>query len=375
MTDHCPTPRIAAIGLVLLICCQSLAAQEVAKPFEEALEAAQAYPIQWNQVGSFEHAIDLFEKIIKENEGHPRLGEAKFAEFQVLAMSDKTDQLAKADKLIRDVVSNASGETPLGRTARMSFVAFQVNKARSLPFEDLKQAATVLSEMEAGLDPKSVERARWVEHKATLLRREGRKDEALTTLVDYYRETYTWPEETWVDLKTRSPDQYQGFRQAFMSLNNEMVRIIGSSTDPNISAILRNAPLGVIIQPRVNGAWKEFEERHILGSGQTFEELQASIIRASIGNIGNMPPDPLRQSSSGTGSAGTQARQTTTTPGNTNTSAKHIEDNERTTIGWWVGVLVVVPLGVGTLWAIRRRRANKGKGDIPHWLGNNEQHR
>jgi len=355
MADHWGVLRIAGNVWVLFVFSQSLAAQEVDTSFDEALRAATNYPVRLGQADSVEHSISLFEKIISEYKDHPRLDEVKLAEHKILAMPMNDAYFAKANELIREVMSHTSVESPLGREARLAYVEFQVDNARHFPFEDLKHAAAVLEEMEAGLDPKSIDRARWIEHKSMLLRREEKYVEALATVVEYYRETYTWPEEMWKTMLAENPEQYREFRRMFMFLNNEMIQTMGSAKDPQVSVILRNAPQGVTMNPFVHEAWKKFEERYIT-DGQTYEGMVDSMMQATLESIwedaekGTIPSASRNQSSAGADSLATPAG-----PATRPATTREIQSS----IGWPVGIsaAAITLMGVGVLWILSRRRS------------------
>jgi len=344
--------------VLLFLYCPFVAAQEARDPFDEALEAAISHPMQWDETthrftaNSREAKIEMFEKIIREHGNHPRLLDAKLAEFRLLARLDEWDYLVKADRLIREIISDASVETPLGREARLAFVYFLANATRQPPFEedDFALAATVLNEMEVGLDPMSIERARWIEHKAKLLVEEGKSVEALTTLVEYYRETYEWPKEMWETMIADDPAHYEKWQKAFRELNWEVCKAIASTDDPQIFAILRDAPLGIFVDTDVYDTWKRFEERYFT-DGKTYEELLDSMTQTTLESIWEdaakgTPTTSRNQPSAGADSMAAPAGSAATT------------NDNRNSIGWPVGVsaAALALIGVVALWILSRRR-------------------
>jgi len=359
--------RSIMVALILMSCSSSgslLWAQGTeAAGFEEALESARSYPIQWHTPGDFEHAVALFEQVIADFPEHPRIAEAQYGLFEVLAMSDGEEELARAHGIINEVIQNTNAATPLGCSARLSMVAFQVNKARHHGFEDLPAAWAALSELEKVWGQKSVERANIVKHQAMLLRREGRNEEALAALISYYRETYTWPEEFWAQMKNDAPEQYRAFRRAFMLLNNQAVQAIAACNGPEASRLLRSAPLGFIAHPRVAAAWKEYEEKYILGEGETFETIQEQVYRDALSkkDLDSMgpespdkAPDPSAPQSKDSRSVG---------PGATPSAVDVAQGDTGNTVSIGrvlvVGAVLVLAVGLVGYWAIRRRSSRR----------------
>lgn len=355
---------IVASILVLCSSSGSLLWAQGAKPagFEQALESARSYPIQWNTPGHCEHAVALFEQVIAAYPHHPRIAEAKYGLFTVLAISDNEKYLTRAHGIINEVIQGTDAATPLGCSARLSMVAFQVNKARHHGFEDLPAASAALGELEKVWGERTVERANIVEHQAMLLRREGRNEQALVALISYFRESYTWPGEYWVRMKNDAPEQYSAFRLAFMQLNNQAVQAIAASNGPETSRLLRSAPLGFLSQPLVVAAWKEYEEQYILGEGETFETIRERVYRDAIGKMNTQVTGshPITVSPGGV-SQQTRPSSRPTSDNGTQRQDEVLLGRTSMAVMWWVVGTMLVMSGAIVAMVIRWRGVSRSR--------------
>jgi hypothetical protein len=362
--------RMVVVAIIVMSCSCSgslLRAQGAeATGFEQALESARRYPIQWDTPGDFEHKVALLDQVIAEFPEHPRIAEAQYELFRILAMSDEEKYLARASRVINEVIQETDAATPLGCSARLGMVAFQIDDARHCDFEDLPAAWAALSELEKVWGQRSVERANIVGYQARLLSREGKNEQALVTLIDYYRETYTWPNEFWEQMMNDAPEQYRAFRRAFMVLNNQAVRAIGASRGLETSRLLRAAPLGLISHPRVAAAWKAYEEKYVLGEGETFESVRDQVYRDALSRTEFEPgssdtPDTAPGSGTLQIEEGLSTQPTATPPA---AGVAQGDTGSRASIHrvLVVGAVLVLAAGLVGYWAVRRGPSRRTSG-------------
>lgn len=338
----------------------ALKAQEAARDgFEQALAKARAYPIQWNTPGDCERAIALFDQVIAAYPEHAQVAEAKLGLFTILAISEKTEHLERANSMIKELVRSTDAGKPLGYTARLELIYFQTDRSRHRSFEDLPSAWDALGEIEQAWDRKSLEWANAVTCRARLLRREGKNVEALRTLSEYYRVTYEWPREFWLAMRENDPVRYRAFRKRFQYLNNEIVMALNACRGPEASRVLRSAHPGFTSNPRVMAAWKEYEEKYILGEDETFETMRERVYREGMERL-----DVERIPGSANGSPSVAASQPSEATSRFALRAAGKEDDTVRESGsmvvvWWIGGITLLVGAVAAITILKRKQSSQ----------------
>lgn len=231
------------IGLCFLLGIGDATAADPPKTFQEAMDRAENYSVQFDDPESIQEGINRYYEVIAGFPKDPRVVEAKIGLLDILRSDAKNpSSLAQAAKLLRELLGGADLSTASGQDIAFRYLDFHLWESQGLPHQDLAHCRKVLDQLSESAKPapRSLLALRTRHRVAMLHIREGDPTKGMSDCIDILGSANQWAQSGfWQEVFQKSPTDYRDYQTELNRIASTACVALLKATDDRAAALLR----------------------------------------------------------------------------------------------------------------------------------------